>query len=704
MQSNFIQKLTDIVINNLERETFGPEDLAREAGMSHSNLNRKLKSISNQNASQFIREIRLKKAKELLLNEDLTVAEISYLTGFGSPSYFNTCFHANFGISPGEFRNQGLENEPDANPVIINLKKSKRTHILLYSISGLMVLISISYFIFNKISLKEIQKEKSIAVLTFKYLGDEADKQYMADAMMDAILVHLSEIKDLRVISRTSVEQYRKKDKTSKAIGRELNVEYVLEGSFLMDGEKGRLILQLIRTSDESHVWSKIIDHDWKDVFSIQSEVAEDVANIMQAVITPHEQKLIQKTPTSNLTAYDYYIQGKGDLEKYEFTYKQGKSELEQYEYTCKGGLTELNNARYLFQKALELDSTFSLAYIGLARVQFNSTARKMYLSEKYMDTVLMYADKALTYDPKCAQAYYYRALAYSESSKTKEALKEIDKALTYNPNDSRSYFMKANIYEFLQDHLGGISNMYEGVIRDRGIGLPQYLRSFSHRLANTGYTDLGREYIQQAFELDRDSLQYFSSLAYMEFCDRQLEKAYQLSKIVHLKDSTFESGIEVYSMMTGRYEETISEAYREMKEIRKLSGSPHYIKWKNLAYYNWRKGKMKEAKYYIEQLIKISKESINVGRLNALQKGSHFDLAEMYAFIGDKEKAYYYLDEVNKNRAFAMWWVILFEREPYFDNMRQEPRFQKILKDVEAKYQAEHVLVGKWLKGKGLI
>lgn len=100
-----IQKLTTLVEANLSNESFGPEELANNAGMSHSNLNRKLNAITNQSASQFIREIRLNKAKELLQNEELTAAEISYRVGFGSPTYFNKCFHEYFGYAPGEIRN-----------------------------------------------------------------------------------------------------------------------------------------------------------------------------------------------------------------------------------------------------------------------------------------------------------------------------------------------------------------------------------------------------------------------------------------------------------------------------------------------------------------------------------------------------------------------------------------------------------------------
>jgi len=123
MPREFIQKLTNLVEANLANEKFGPEELATEAGMSHSNLNRKLKTILNQNVSHFIREIRLKKGKELLLNEDMTIAEIAYRVGFGSPTYFNKCFHEYFGVAPGELKNHDQEEEPDKHPVEFNPKK-----------------------------------------------------------------------------------------------------------------------------------------------------------------------------------------------------------------------------------------------------------------------------------------------------------------------------------------------------------------------------------------------------------------------------------------------------------------------------------------------------------------------------------------------------------------------------------------------------
>lgn len=110
MNEKFIKKLTEIVEKNLANENLNVSDLAREMDMSHSNLHRKLKSSLNKTSSQFIREVRLNKAKELLMTDDCTVSEISYRVGFGSPSYFNKCFHKHFGYAPGKFKSLS-ENE-----------------------------------------------------------------------------------------------------------------------------------------------------------------------------------------------------------------------------------------------------------------------------------------------------------------------------------------------------------------------------------------------------------------------------------------------------------------------------------------------------------------------------------------------------------------------------------------------------------------
>jgi hypothetical protein len=112
--------------------------------------------------------------------------------------------------------------------------------------------------------------------------------------------------------------------------------------------------------------------------------------------------------------------------------------------------------------------------------------------------------------------------------------------------------------------------------------------------------------------------------------------------------------------------------------------------------------GKQEEANYYFNIQIEIGMKNIEFGRLNSSNPGGYYDLAAAFAMKGDKDKAYQYLDEFNKKKSFPLWWVNLIKHDPLFNSLRDEPRFQKIVKDVEAKYQAEHDRVGKWLEEQG--
>ncbi|HEY3371703.1 MAG TPA: helix-turn-helix domain-containing protein [Prolixibacteraceae bacterium] len=686
MNNEFLQKLTDIVVMNLENETFHTEDLARQMGMSHSSLHRKLKAISNQTISQFIRHIRLNKAKELIQKEDLTIAEISYRVGFGSPTYFNKCFHEYFGHAPGELRKEEQNHEIEL-PIAPVPQKSKRSDKLVILLICLLILIPAAIFLVDKLSMLKATNvdQKSIAVLPFKYMSGEIGKQYLADGMMDAILLNLARIKDLRVISRTSVEQYRNTEKTITQIGRELDVAYILEGSYQKDGAKIRLILQLLKTKNEGHAWSDKYDRNWEDVFLVQSEVSETIASELDAVITPDEKQLIRKYPTANLTAYDFYQKGIDELDNNADSISLGK-------------------ARILFQKALKQDSTFSMAFTGLARINYSKYYRKTFFSKNFLDSVLILANKALAYDNQCAEAYYYRGAYYYERANPVEALKEIGNAIQFNPNFWKAYYIRSHILaEGLADYVGAINNMQEAVLRNRGKDLPRLMRNLGWNLIEYGFPDLGKQFCRQSLELDGDSSRYLLSLGWAEYCSGNFEKAYLLAKIVNKRDSTIVDELSLYATMTGRFEEAFSIDFKNIERLKKKGEIDLYAS-KGMGYYLWKMDRIPEAKYYFNQQIQYDLESIQLGRWNAVQRGAHFDLAEVYAFLGDKQKAYEYLDEVTKNHAFPRWSIILFKHDPLLDNLRQEPRFQLILKVVESKYQAEHERVRIWLMQQGLL
>ncbi len=682
MQWEFVQRLTGLVEANLSNENFGPDELAKEAGMSHSNLNRKLKSITNQNASQFIRETRLKKAKELLENDELTAAEISYRVGFGSPTYFNKCYREYFGVAPGEMRNHLQVKEHAELTQENDTIKSIRVKVLNTILVLLLVFVPAVYF-FIKNRANENVEDKSIAVLPFKNMSNDTLNQYLADGMMDAILLNLSKIKDLRVISRTSVEQYRKSNKTAGVIGKKLDVAYLLEGSFQKADNQIRLIVQLIRTKDENHVWSDNYDRSWEDIFVVQSEVAEKIAGELKAVIKPEEKQLIRKVPTINLTAYDYYQRGKDLLEN-----NPKKSDI--------------NEAQKFFKQSLDLDSTFALAYCGLATIYWIQNYSKTFFESFFLDSVLILTNKAIEYDDKCSEAYELRGRRYITLAKPDMALKELNKALELNPNNSMVYRMSGDIYrETKEDYIEAIHNFIESASRDRGKRLPAIFNDLGYTLWSAGFDELAKHYYQEKLKLDGDSI-YYLSIFYLIEGNR--EKAVTQHRRAFAKDSNFLSLEYLHDCFaTGCYEEAYRYTEKLVARIKRDNIVPTVFAHR-IGYAYWKVGKKEEAEYYFNLQEKIGLESISKGRYQGSRMTVYYDLAAVYAFRGDKEKAFLYLEELYKKKVFGKWWTYFIREDPLFDNIRNEPRFQAIVKHIDIGFKAEHERVGKWLAEQGML
>ncbi len=368
------------------------------------------------------------------------------------------------------------------------------------------------------------------------------------------------------------------------------------------------------------------------------------------------------------------------------------------------GDPVSLEKARHLFQKALDLDSTFALAYTGLARIYWNKHYSKTFFTEHFLDSVLVLVNRALVFDNQCAEAYFYRGARYYNIAKPAEALKEIDKAIRYNPNDWRAYNLRSKIYwEGLDDLVEAIKNKHEAVKRNHGKALPDLLSQLGLVYFYAGFIDKAKQYYQQGLELSGDSVLYLTCMGLTEFSQENFENAYQIEKEIYRIDSTLADYLSMYCKLTGREDEGYIIDMKYAERLKK-AGEIDLYSSKGIGYYLWQKGRTKEAEFYFNQQIKVDEESIKLGRWNAIPKGAHYDIAGVYAVLGDKEKAYQYLDEFNKKRAYPLWWVIQFKHESLFDNIRQEPRFQKIFRNVEAKYQAEHERVGKWLREQGTL
>jgi len=316
--------------------------------------------------------------------------------------------------------------------------------------------------------------EKSIAVLPFRNDSPNEENLYFCNGIMEGILNHLAKIPELTVISRTSVEQYRENPPSMAEIARELNVNYILEGSVLRIGDRVQISAQLINAVEDKHLWSDQFDKNIETaetIFEVLAEVTQNIGRALKANISPEIQERIEAVPTSDLTAYDYFLQGK---EHYYNFYRSGMDK------------SNLKNANRLFEMAIKQDSTFGLAYAGKAAV-FGKTPSV----ENYLDSVLIYCNKAILLDPNAAFAYVTRGENYYMNgiNDMKQAGIDLKKAVELSPNDVFMVRNLANFYAFYEEYISALKlyKRAEKIGRD-----PLSLAATYHHMGYDVYLGIG--------------------------------------------------------------------------------------------------------------------------------------------------------------------------------------------------------------------
>jgi len=268
---------------------------------------------------------------------------------------------------------------------------SSRWKIATY-ISGVIIFALIAFNFISRRNLNEdiLKLEKSIAVLPFLNESPVDSNKYFINGIMEEILTNLQKIKDFRVVSRTSADQYKGQDRPAiPEIAKKLNVNYVVEGSGQKYGKNFVLRVQLITGKKERHLWANSYEQEIrevKDYIKIQSQIAQAIAAELKAVITPDEKHRIEKIPTENIEAYDLYLKG---------TYCYQKSTAEGFK-----------KASEYYEQALQKDPNYALAYLGLANVNGGSTFFGNVPPHEAFPKVIEYVNKALKIDSTLAEAY----------------------------------------------------------------------------------------------------------------------------------------------------------------------------------------------------------------------------------------------------------------------------------------------------------
>jgi TolB-like protein/cytochrome c-type biogenesis protein CcmH/NrfG len=262
---------------------------------------------------------------------------------------------------------------------------------------------------------------KSIAVLPFQNLSSDNENAYFADGIQDEILTKLASIADLKVISRTSAAKYKSQPENLKIVSQQLGVATVLEGTVQRAADKVRVNVQLIDARADAHLWAKTYDRDIKDVFAVESEVSQEIADALKAKLSPNEENALAAAPTNDSDAYDLFLKG----------------EYQEHEATSSHKPEAYDHAASWYREAIARDPHFALASASLAE---NEIWRHWYftrLSEADLEKVRSRAAQAIALAPDLTEGHIALGLYYYLGQRQyDQAVAEFQRVLELQPNN----------------------------------------------------------------------------------------------------------------------------------------------------------------------------------------------------------------------------------------------------------------------------
>ncbi|MFL6513766.1 MAG: TPR end-of-group domain-containing protein [Chthoniobacterales bacterium] len=299
----------------------------------------------------------------------------------------------------------------------------RRRNLALLGATGVVISAAAGFFLLPPAVAHKV--DKSIAVLPFENLSEEKENAFFADGIQDDLLTNLSKIGDLKVISRTSVMSYRGKSANVREIGKALGVSTILEGSVRREGNKVRVNVQLINTANDEHIWASNYDRDLTDVFAIQTDLAHEIADALQAKLSPSEKAQLERKPTQNPEAYLAFMQA------HEIMNRPDKLR------------TDSLKAEELLERATQLDPNFAMAFAHLGGINnwiFHSYDPTPARRQKAKAAI----DRAFELQPDCPDAHlargFFNYYCETDDEHYQRALDQLAIAQRGIPNDSEVY------------------------------------------------------------------------------------------------------------------------------------------------------------------------------------------------------------------------------------------------------------------------
>ena len=617
-----LQKLEQIVLENMQNEQFGVEDLASSFGISRSQLHRKLRKLKQKSISQFIREIRLNEALKLLQKNTGTVSEVAYQVGFNNPTYFNTSFRNHFGYTPGEaalrsnigYESKELENLPNSKEQI-SARSNK--NFLYFTVFGAIILIlAIAYYILPKESNPEYESsgaefKSSIAVLPFTDMSEAKDQEYFVDGISEEIIHQLAKYRDLKVSGRTSSFYYKDRKTSLDQIGQELDVANLLDGSVRKSGDRFRITVQLINVSDGLQIWSDSFDREVEDVLYIQEEIASIIARRLNVTLLNEDVRLRKVDPV----AYELYLKSKRLM-----------TQAQEWP-------TEVADS--LIKKSISIDSTYAPAWEQLAFITYNKTFYYENIDrEEGLSLGKSAIMKALNLDSENPHPYIRLAYFEWESKDVHAVLELIERAYDIAPNDDNVLSASGTI------------------------------------ALRTNELEKAKTFLIRAKEVNPKSIGTLYQLGILQWHLGELENAESNFRLIYELDP--EDYLENYHM---------AAIYRDMDNYDKAleyinkERNP-YIRLFLKSSYAYAIGETNEANILVDEFKHYPEDSFRMEVVSTPEQ-HYYELAIIYAYMRDADNAFVCLDKAYDHIRHFTDWIFC---QPEFINIQSDPRWDELI------------------------
>jgi len=466
-------------------------------------------------------------------------------------------------------------------------------------------------------------KRTMLAILPFQNLSNDTSQEYLSDGLTEETITDLGQLspEQLGVIARTSAMAYKHTEKTVSQIGRELGVDYILEGSVRREGERIRVSAQLIRVSDQTHLWAQNFDRELNNVLGIEGELGKTIAQQVQLNLTPERQIALSKMRTVDPEAYDLYLKG-----RYYWNQRTPAGIKESIGY---------------FRQATARDPNFALAYSGLADAYNISNIVGAYSAMESLPQARAAAEKAIELDPSLAEAH--AALGMEKSHYDFDfpgAEREFLKAIALNPNSSYAHLFYSNCY-----------------------------------LLPMGRTAEAIAENQKALELDPLSLPINNFLGEAYYLEGDYESSYRQFQYTIEMDPTFPLAHDYFSYLLtsmGRYEQAIQE--RQKSKLLSGSNPEEAAAEAAAALQAFRSG---GPRGYWQWNLEVVLQGLKRRDGSASPSG----VSMSYALAGDKDSAFQWLEKAYDDREGQA--ITLVKIDPAWQNLHGDPRFNSFVRRI---------------------